>query len=342
MTAPERPQGEARPAADRVGDLIRLAAPCAAVPREREERVRGIVRARWRSELRHRQTARRRWWIAAAAAALLLLAVPVLRRGAGDPAGHAPPAGEVVALVGDAWQREPSARGRTSALALGAHVPAGSEVATGPAGRAALRLPGGLTVRLDFDTRVRIASAGVWTFERGALYVDSPRGPASEAIEIRTAWGTVRDVGTQFEVRLGEDRSLVRVREGIVVVRTRAGAHEAGAGEQVEVDRGGGIARGKVSPHGAAWAWTESVTPMIDLEGTSARAFLEWASRERGLGLRFASASLAEGATRTILSGSVDGLTVEQALDVVLPTCEMAFRIDEGTMLIEPAGEDSR
>src|SRR2546427_815740 len=82
-------------------------------------------------------------------------------------------------------------------------------------GRAALRLDAGPSVRLDAGSDLRLVSAHVLELRRGAVYVDtgarSPNGSAATAsgaegpaspIEIRTSLGRVRDVGTQFEVRL--------------------------------------------------------------------------------------------------------------------------------------------
>ena len=145
----------------------------------------------------------------------------------------------------------------------------------------------------------------------------------------------MREIGTQFEVRVQPSGLRVRVREGLVILEAEDEAHEVRDGEQLLIDIAGSVSRTEVSLFGQEWAWTESVLPMFEIEGRPARAFLEWTARERGLALRFADDALAETAATTILSGSVEGLTLKDALDVVLPTCQMAHRIEPGELVIE-------
>ncbi len=73
------------------------------------------------------------------------------------------------------------------------------------------------------------------------LQVDSRGSPGS--IEIRTALGTARDVGTRFEVRLGDGALRVRVRDGVVEVDHAGETHEAGAGAELTLDAAGTPAR---------------------------------------------------------------------------------------------------
>ena len=92
-------------------------------------------------------------------------------------------------------------------------------------GRAAFVLTGGVSVRLDQDTAIVLDGHSEVTLERGAAYVDSggePSAAVSEALEIKTPFGSVRHVGTQFEVRLQE--SLLRV--GFARARSPSNAPE--------------------------------------------------------------------------------------------------------------------
>jgi hypothetical protein len=77
------------------------------------------------------------------------------------------------------------------------------------------------------------------------------------------------------------------------------------------------------------------VTPTFDLEGLTARAFLDRVARERGWTLTFADAELARSAEEIVLAGTVERLTLEQSLDAVLPTCRMTHRLDDGVLRIE-------
>ena len=320
---------------DPVADLVRLAAGRKPAPAETAERVKAAVRTRWQAEAHRRRRRRgRRLALAAAAAAIALVVVGlVIRRGqVSSPAAH------VVSLDRGAWHR-PAAGHPATPLEVGQTVHAGHKIATGAEGRLALALASGPSVRLDVDTRVSILSDAALRLEQGAVYVDADpaAGSAGKPAEILTDWGVIRDVGTQFEVRLLERSLRVRVREGLIVLEGAGPAHEVPSGIQLDVARDGTVARMEISPHGPEWEWVESIAPMIDLEGKTAEEFLQWIARERAWTLRFSDAVVAGSASRTSLSGSLDGLTLDEALDVVLPTCQLDHRLEGGTLVIQPA-----
>ena len=75
---------------------------------------------------------------------------------------------------------------------------------------------------------------------------------------------------------------------------------------------------------------------MMELEGRSLREFLDWMVRERGLRLQFTSPDLAGAASEISLNGSIDGMTLDQALESVLPTCRMAHRINGDVLVVQP------
>ena len=126
----------------------------------------------------------------AALLALGVLGLVLLRTWSVPPAAPAPVAvleiahGPVTTLAASTGQDH----SRLLALGAGEPVYAGAVVetraasnrvapdrnASGPAapGRAALRLAGGPSLRLDADSRVRIPSSSVVELERGAVYVD--------------------------------------------------------------------------------------------------------------------------------------------------------------------------
>ena len=115
----------------------------------------------------------------------------------------------------------------------------GSTVTTS-AGTLAMTLTSGVHLRLDASSTARVDSATDVALERGAVYVDSagahPTQPGASPISIHTPAGLVRDIGTQFEVRL--DRPApgirIRVRDGQVRVTYANGVDaRAGAGEEL-------------------------------------------------------------------------------------------------------------
>lgn len=343
---PERPD-------DPVARLIRLAGPRESAPADRAARVRDAVHARWREavlrERRHRGLVR----TAQIAAGVLLAVGTVLwLRGRIPTAGD--PAASIIKVNGRAL-----ANGRPigpTGVGLSARsLTAGAEIATGPDGRVALGLQGGPSVRLDTDTEVRLVSAGVVELRRGALYVDTgshvaagagadrrlsvdARG-AVETIRILTGLGRVRDVGTQFEVRLAAGALHVSVRDGVAILERDDRAYAAGMGRRLSVDARGAVETSTVALRGADWDWVLAVAPPFDLEGRTLRDYLDWLSRETGWNVTYADPSIGSGAATTILHGSTSGLRPDETLAVVLPTCGLDHRLDGETLVIErPSG----
>jgi ferric-dicitrate binding protein FerR (iron transport regulator) len=295
------------PTGEGVERLLRETGRRPAPPAERTARVRETVRGHWRTERRRRLRRRALWLgVATAAAAAVVLAVVFVRP-------DAQIAARVERAEGSGSPGPPAA------------IQAGATLSTGADQRLACRLRSGHAVRLDRDTRVRFLSGRSVALEAGAVYVDS--GGAAGAVEVETPFGRVRDVGTQFFLRLGEGSLRVGVREGSVVlggssapvvVQARSVLRIDGLGHRVE----------PMPASGGAWAWAEAVAPPLAIEGRSARVFLEWVAREQGRSLRFDDPQVAAAASRTILQGSIEGMTPEQALVSVLPTCGLRHRVD--------------
>src|SRR5262245_44405896 len=226
---------------EKIAGLLRLTGARPAVPGDRALRVKAAVRAQWRAGIRARRRARAVAALAAAAA-LAVVAGLMWRAGAGKPPAQAPMA-RVEAVTGVATMGpmpgRPGGPGSPRAIGAGHEVTVGSRIETGVDGLLALRLSSGASLRLDAGTRVAFDSLRSLTLEAGAVYVDSgapgaPAGPAN--IEIHTPAGRVREIGTQFEVRLIDAAVRLRVREGIVTVDRPAGSLEVRPGRELRVD----------------------------------------------------------------------------------------------------------
>jgi len=181
--------------------------------------------------------------------------------------------------------------------------------------------------------------------EAGALYFDSGEGPASGMV-VHTPLGVVTDVGTRFELRLldaaspgGGARLRVRVRDGEVRVGAPAGHVRAGAGTDLMVAAGGSTRRGRLAPYGEAWSWAARTAPAPAIEGRRLVDFLDWAAHEMGTGWRLGEPRPAVPLEETILHGSVEGLTPEEALEVVLRGSGLEYRwAAGGDLVITAAG----
>ena len=96
----------------------------------------------------------------------------------------------------------------------------------------------------------------------------------------------------------------------------------------------GRVIRREIATFGDDWEWLAGITPLLELEGESARTFLEWVAREQGLQLAFTDEAVARSADETILGGTSRHLTLDNALDAVLPTCRMGYQVKNGILII--------
>jgi hypothetical protein len=324
---------------DAVARLIRLAGPRPDVPDERARRVKAAVRGRWQEEVRARRR-RSRWLLGALVAAatfLVTLGLAVTRTRVATPPELSVPAATVEVVAGSVGLVAP-AGGGTVRLGLGDLVPARSTVSTGADSRAAFRLASGASLRVDRATRLTIASAQDVLLEQGTVYVDNAAAGARGSLQVRTGLGVLQDIGTQFEVRVGESVLRLRVREGTVRLFRSTGSETAGAGVELTVDARRQVVRRSVPAAGHEWAWTIAIAPSFALEGRRLPEFLRWAVRETGWRLEFASPQIEESMRDVVLHGSVGGLAPEQALAAVLPTCGLAFRVEDGALRVGREG----
>jgi len=330
---------------DGIGDLIRSAGRRPEVPDQELAALRDAARSAWRrvsAEQRGRKWRLRGAYALAASVLIVLLGGWwwLSHRAPGVAGGVATAelaSGGVSAFSGaGAADRETISPG--DSLSVGAVVEtAGPGDGEEEAGLVALRWTGGESVRLDAGTRLRIVSPPRLELERGAVYVDSgPPETAGGDFEIATPLGTVREIGTQYEVRLQQrgDAMLVRVREGEVSVRRDGEAHSAARGEQLRLPRDGSVARTALKADDPAWLWVLEAAPPIEIEGRSLASFLNWAARETGREVRYADGALARSAETIRLHGAIEGLRPDEAVAVVLQGSGLDRRIENGVMLV--------
>jgi ferric-dicitrate binding protein FerR (iron transport regulator) len=321
-----------------VARLVQAAGRRRPVSKPRTARVRAAARAEWERAVADRRrssrTKRLSWSLAAAASLVAFLGVAAWQLGVGPWAPVAPVAGvERTAGISRLYATA-SATDYVEAR-RGEDLAPGSVVETTERSLVALRLASGHSVRLDRGSRLQIRSGSEMYLERGAVYVDSGMsGDGLDAVEILTPFGTAREIGTQFEVRLDGDSMRLRVREGTVDLEHAGGADRAYAGTELTLDSAGSMIRRAVSQHGPDWEWSSRIAPAFVLQGASLESFMAWISRETGLQVLYMDASIAEAALKIELKGSIESLSPYQALDAVLPTCSLDHRIEEGTIII--------
>ena len=322
---------------DPIRDLLRQPR-ASAVDAVREARVRGAVHAAWRDAARSRRTWRR--WVAVAAAAVLVGAVALTLGSRPGERGTAPAATPIASTLFVTSEVVFQHQGQAGPGRVGDGLGPGTRITT-HGGRAAIVLANGVELRLDSNTDITLDAEGRMSLASGALYLDSSHrtGPP-EAVAIVARGAVIRDIGTRYEVRLSDDELRVRVRDGRVEVQSAFGLRETDRGGQLRVTPSA-ILAGRASISGADWDWIVRATRPPQLEGRPLPEFLAWAEREGGRAIRFADPALAQANAATIVYGALERLTVDEALDVVLPSCGLTRRTDGDIITIVPADDAS-
>jgi ferric-dicitrate binding protein FerR (iron transport regulator) len=328
---------------DLVEDLLRLADSGPEIPVDGADLIKAAIKPLWRRELRAR--AMRRWMAAAAGvAAAGLLAIAVANLYQSSPAVDLPIGPVAFFEVVNGRVEIDAAGGGTTVLSEldpSVSVLAGSRIRTGGNSRASLRLGENQSLRLDVDTTIRVSSATRIELEQGTAYLDS-RGAAGPPVDVATPFGVVRDIGTQFEVKLTQGPLSVAVREGVVAVIRDDVDLEIGSGALVTVDAAGRIDRRALAPDAPHWAWVQEVAPPFDIEGRSVADFLGWVSRETGSPIRYSEPELEDFASETVLYGSMAGLSPTEAPEVVLASCGLVVRRDAESLVVRRPQSGSR
>jgi len=315
-----------------VGRLLRLAGMRAVPAADREHRVKAAVMREWGAAVR----ARRRKRAAAAAAILAAVAAAAILAVRGrwpDQGGN--PARVVFAVVERLDDERASSGGagasEPAGLAVGQSLWIGDELITGASVRLGARLPSGVSLRIDRASRVRLLAAHTVELAAGAVYVDS--GPGAPAMVIDTPLGTVRDVGTQFEVSVEAETLRVRVRSGVVEVQRGRDLRTSRPGTELTFGSDGILTRA-VPTFGPEWEWTTAVAPAFQAEGRSLNAFLEHLCREQGWTLAWADRRLGLDASSIIIHGSMDGLAPMDQLSVAVSTSGLGYRLEDGELTV--------
>ena len=280
--------------------------------------VEAAVHAEWQSMLQARRARRR--YIAVGIAASALLAVALAIFGVRYLAPAPVEVAHITRVDGHLLVREESQAARE--LAVAQSVSTGETIQTDDRSRAALEFGDALSLRLDHDTIVRVASADEVVLTAGAVYVDS-RADNPQELTVRTDAGSVRHIGTQYQVRTHADEMVVSVREGRVMIANAAGTSSGVAGEKIRVTPRGQIERSSVAAHDPAWQWAAHAAPLFDINEHTLAAFLDWVSRETGRKVVYASEAAQSTAGDVKLRGSIAGLDPETALGAVLSTTQL-------------------
>jgi ferric-dicitrate binding protein FerR (iron transport regulator) len=167
----------------------------------------------------------------------------------------------------------------------------------------------------------------------GSVYVDSGGVNALAALRISTPAGSVRHLGTQFQVTVDGVLTRIRVREGRVALDGPL-PREVAAGEKLEVRGANAELTRAQSSHGEAWEWTAQIAPTFDIENRLLAEFLAWIAREHGWQLRYADAGAQARAQDVRLHGSLEGLDADGMIERVALITGTRLALSDGALII--------
>lgn len=313
-------------------ELLGKATPRPAPPEADERLIREAVHAEWQQVTDSR--VRRRRNVSFALAASVVLAVFASLNLLRDPVG-VPPVLQLATI--EKQLGEVSVNGQPAGGANPAVLKRGDVVATGPASGLALAWDGGGSLRVDAATSLVLESEERIYLRSGRVYVDSEPGqfaalPADgTAVElsIRTEFGLVRHLGTQYMTEVGADELVVSVRAGIVSIDGRA---RATRGQEFTIS-GGGVLSTADTNGVDGWEWIEKSTPAVNLNGRSVHEALQWVSRESGRRIQYASAAAETLARSETLHGDFD-IEPSRALEIFMLTVDLDARKEGEVILV--------
>jgi len=292
------------------------------------QRVQDNVEREWRATWQQRRQRIRSAWAAALVACLVLAALLVWR---GPQFWRTQTvfgqfAGEALALEVQrpGWFSRP---GASTVLHVGDTVRARANTA--------IELRGGGWLRLRQGATVAVARRNELWLERGTAYVDLDSERFAGRLAVLTAYGRVEHLGTQFEATVESGQLRLRVREGTVRL-TGLVEVQAMAGEELRLAGNGKLQRAYLAPYDAAWNWVQEPPTTLEVEGQSLLRLLRWVARESGRRLEFADAQVEQIADRSILHGSIRGLSPELALRAMLATTSLSAELRADSVVVAP------
>ena len=281
-------------------DLLGHASPRPAPSTADSDSARTAVRAEWLNITHKRRRQRRIVTFAAAASVLLALAVVVNLTNM--PVVSAAQVASIDKSIGSIYvlgeQSRLQATGNLSSIAAGQTIVTGEDSGLG------LMWGSGGSLRIDDNSRITFVSANSIELEKGRVYFDSM--DTDVALEIQTAFGSVRHLGTQYITSIDKQALRVSVRDGRVSVDGLYYDEIAEAREQLTLS---GRARPEVLsilPYGDEWIWIEATAPLSSFDGKTIYEFLQWVARETGFEIEFDNPDVEIIARKETVSGDAN------------------------------------
>ncbi len=268
-------------------DILRQATPRPQPSTAARERALRELRGEWRSLTAERR--KRRQFLALGAAASIALATLFgLQWFNADTAPALNPQAQILRIDGDAVtvNGQLVAADDFNAMPLSA----GDQLQTTRDSHAAIGWGNG-SLRLDAASTITMLENGAINLVSGAVYFDSQQygHDSASRIIVRTVFGEISHLGTQFQARINDAELTLQVREGAVDIKGPRVEVQIAAGESLHVTGNGEIQRRAISSHDPSWQWATEIAPELSLDGRSTADVLNWIGRETGQRVQYRS-----------------------------------------------------
>lgn len=312
--------------------LFRHARARQRAPADVEERIYEALHAEWRQSTQRRSRRFRFAALAVAASLVLALLWFALVPRTETPGNQEHLFVSVEKAIGKIFVRD--ATGRLKRLTDSEQLLSGQSLITRQGSGIALRWGDGESLRLDENSRVELLAGDQIRLIHGRLYVDSSAAnDLGAGLIIRTPAGLVSHLGTQYMISVSDSGTDISVRKGKVSIVTGKVSTVTDKGSKISVDRDGHRRMTDIETYGDVWRWTEQLAPPFNMDGRTMEDFLAWVGYETGHSIKYASASAREMARKTRLHGNAE-LAPLRALEVVLQTSDLVYRLHAGTIVI--------
>ena len=315
---------------DDIARLIRYAGARETVADQRFAKAHGRVNEHWQKVISARRRQRQLRLVrqfAVAASLLVVVGVTLVTwRGALPPTGN--DALLVNRVIGDV--RIDGVRAQA-----GDPVAADSVIETPSGGRVALQLPDGKSLRLDNSSTVIVADAGNIELDRGAVYIDSGAEQNKAPVYVTTRFGVASDIGTQFQVRVDDERLRVGVREGLVEIsRGDAETVPVRSGTMLEIAADGAPRERNIAGDDSVWNWVTTITPEFDIRDATLEEYLSWYARQRGVSLEWRDATSQGNARNIRLSGSIANMSLDEGFSFVRRIAPFDYEVTDHALRV--------
>lgn len=302
---------------DPVAEALRAAGPRPPLPDLDIERLAAPARAAWQVKIARKRRRSRQHKYLAFAAVLLLAVFAVLYRLAPPP---------VVATV-DAYSGS-----APEALTVGSAVDLGTVLRTDSTEWLALSL-GSHGLRLDAGSELRLDHQAEIELLRGAVYLEASPAP----LKVRAGGVDIEHIGTRFEVRLdGGGEVKVRVRDGRVRIGEDRQWTEVARGQQASGSAAGGFSVRDSPVTGDSWQWIRKVVPAFESHGATLESVVTWLAGEAGWEVVIEPELYLDPSGQPAqVSGSIDRLSLEDALSRVLDGSDLRHHFEGDRVIIE-------